>query len=229
MVEETWSPPSRGSSCLRSALEQNLRPGSRAFERTGFCYKIDKYFSRIGNYPIKILLPDGATVSVRRAVHKIDGVGGAAPDSKLDRIHVVSQRAAQRQGIFVHPLFEPGGSRWRIRNITEVMGLSRIIGHDAHARAAKHITTVVLREIYRFLRHHAQVPGPIVSAEERLQVFAAIDILPTPAIGRLEKDWKAQVGKHLIPVHETKIAERCGLRVRRVLLMRKKNSSRHRH
>lgn len=69
-------------------------------------------------------------VGVGHGVHKVDGVGDAVLDGELDRVEIVTKGAAQREGVLLDALQELGIGSGRVEDVTVLVGLARVVGHD---------------------------------------------------------------------------------------------------
>src|SRR5271166_1229483 len=151
--------------------------------------------------PIKIRLSHRVHICVGSRIHEVDGVGNAVLTGELDGVEVVTQRAAQRQGVALHPLQKLGVGRRRVLHVALVVRRRRIVVHDVHLLLPDDVAAKILFELDAALQRHAQVTALVIGAEELLRRVHLVHVLPAAAVEGLQERGKSHVAEDAVPRH----------------------------
>src|SRR5665213_382069 len=139
-------------------------------------------------------------IGIRHGVHEVDGVGDAVLNGELDRVEVVAESAAEGEGVLLDPLEELRVAGGRFKEVTVLVRLAGIVGHDADFGLAYDEAAKVLLKVNGRLKGHAEVAGLVVGGEELVAIVDVEDVAPATAVVRLEEGGKADVVEDAVPV-----------------------------
>src|SRR5450432_3419705 len=181
--------------------------------------------------PVKILLPHGSNLRVRRRIQKVNRIRHSTLHSKFHGIQVVPQSPAQRQRVLHHPLLQLRSRGRRVSlHVPLVVRRPRIVLHDVHFFLPHHVAPVVLLKLHAMLQRHAQPPRLVVVMKKFLRRMHVIHMLPPAARIRFQESREADVVKQFLPVQRKhQIPHRLVRRPLGMLVVRQNHGRRNGH
>ncbi len=148
-------------------------------------------------HPFEVMGRQAVNIHVRRRVHKVDRVGNAVFDRKLDTVHVVAHRAIDQARIMDHTL---ANLRCHIGVVNQILALAWVVADRHNVFLPDTDATYKLIPLDKLLQHHAERAGFVVGADQFVHRVHFIDVFPATAPRILENGGQTHILDNCLPI-----------------------------